>query len=165
MTESKGRILRMEEKLKAMQEKAQNRESPLRRLRSNELNRLLSIQNKLNWKTPLTQEDEQDLEEIKDIQEGRKAMIHPEQKYFQAAFTRHWDGRLCWFQNLDEGPLRELTAEEKTVWEKTGPVTFQGYIRTDGTIKAYVLSGSDKHDPQLSPTRTSSKKPADSDEG
>ncbi len=155
----------MEEKLKAMMDKAQSGERPLRMLRSNELNRLLSIQNRLNWKVPLTRDDEQDLEEIKAIQEGRKEMIHPEKPYFQAAFTRHWEGRLCWFQNMDAGPLRELTAEEKTVWEKAGPVTFQGYIRTDGTIKAYVLSGSDKHDPQLSPTRTSSKKPADPEEG
>ena len=161
MTETKGRVLRMEEKLKAMQEKAQNRETPLRRLRSNELNRLLSIQNKLNWKSPLTREDEQDLEEIKDIQEGRKAMIHPEQTYFQAAFTRHWDGKLCWFQNLDDGPLRELTNKEKELWDRTGSVAFHGYIRADGTIQAYILSGSEKHDPHLAPGTKSRKDPAE----
>jgi len=156
MSDSKGRILRMEEKLKAMMDKDQLRDKPVKKLRNNELNRLLSLKNKINWQSPLSPEDEHDLEEIKAIQEGQKAMVHPEQKFFKAAFTRHWNSKLCWFQNLNEGPLRELTDKEMELWDRAGPVGMFGYIRTDGTIQAYVLSGSEKHDPQLSPTRTSS---------
>jgi hypothetical protein len=144
----------MEEKLKAMMDKDQLRDKPVTKLRSNELNRLLSLKNKINWKKPLSREDEHDLEEIKAIQEGQKAMAFPEQKYFQAAFTRHWNGKLCWFQNLYEGPLRELTDQETELWNRTGPVGLFGYIRADGTIQAYVLSGSEKRDPQLSPSRS-----------
>jgi hypothetical protein len=114
---------------------------PSRVLRGNELYRLKSIQNKRVRKIPLSEADKQDVEEIRGIEEGRIPPVQPEDNFYQPAFTRNMDGTVCWYQRLQDGPLRELTKEERRLWNQLGPVGFLGYIRTDGSIRAYHLSG------------------------
>jgi len=142
--EEKGRLVKLEEALKHRIDAAKKppREG-MRPLRSNELHRLLSILNRIRWRRPLRIEDEHDLKEISDIQEGRIEPLHPEQNFFHAALARNVGGRICWIHQLYSEPLRDLTEQEQEVWLRFGPGSYFGYLRTDGSVQAYTLSGHD----------------------
>ncbi|MFO7802779.1 MAG: hypothetical protein R6V55_10830 [Desulfovermiculus sp.] len=112
------------------------------RLRANELYRLLSIINKVKWGHELNLADRSDLEEIEAIEKGQRALIYSDKRFFPPAFARYdSQGVLCWFQDMREGPLRELNSHERALWKRVGPSGFHGYLRLDGSISAYALSG------------------------
>jgi len=145
MEKKTGRLFKLEE---ALQERLDAARRPpregMRPLRSNEMHRLLSIQNKIRWNKQLSKEDERDLKEISDIQEGRVEPIKPEQTFLHAALARNIEGRICWIHQLFAEPLRDLTPAEEALWFRVGPGSMYGYLRPDGSIQAYVLSGHDE---------------------
>ncbi len=140
MSGFKARVLDLQARLKG-HFSATGQETTVR-LRANELYRLLSIINKVKWGHELNFADRYDLEEIEAIEKSQRAMIYPEKKFFPPAFARYdSQGVLCWFQDMRDGPLRELTTDEKALWKRVGPSGFHGYLRLDGIISAYELSG------------------------
>jgi hypothetical protein len=139
----KGKLLDLQARLQNLPSQDQADRKVI--LRGNELYRLLSILNKVKWKRKLLAADEHDMQEIEDIEQGRRAMLEPGKRFFPPAFTRYdQDGILCWFQDLDQGSIRPLTEEELAIWKRVGPTDLQGYIRLDHSIQAYLLSGSDE---------------------
>lgn len=114
------------------------------KLRSNEWLRLLSITNKQQWRRPLTLLDERDHREIKAIEAGRLAPFRPEAVFLNPACTWFRDGLLCWIQDSESPPFRELTAHERRLWDIVGSWELFGYIRPDGSIQAFILSGWDR---------------------
>jgi hypothetical protein len=140
MSKHKGRVLKLQARLKG--QAPDSGQKPSVRLRGNELYRLLSIINKVNWGRELNTADQHDLSELEAIEQGLRPMIHPQKRFFPPAFSRHdQNGILCWFQDLRQGAVRELTPDEKAFWQRVGPTGFHGYLRLDGTIQAYLLSG------------------------
>ncbi|MDZ7761843.1 MAG: hypothetical protein U5L00_16515 [Desulfovermiculus sp.] len=140
MSKHKGRVLKLQARLKG--QAPDSDQKPSVRLRGNELYRLLSIINKVNWGRELNAADKQDLDEIEAIEQGHRPMIYPEKRFFPPAFSRHdQNGILCWFQDLSQGPIRELTPAEKDFWKQVGPTGFHGYLRLNETVQAYLLSG------------------------
>ncbi len=110
-------------------------------MRSNEWQRLQSLRNKQEWKKDLTREDKQDLETIQAIEEERIKPYRPELLYYNAACTGFRKGKLYWIQDSESQPLRELTSRERRMWDIVGPWDLFGFIRPDGSIQPYVLSG------------------------
>ncbi len=140
MSTCKGRVLYLKSRLEGKKETSGS--GPRIILRGNELYRLLSLINKIKWGRELNAADEHDLQEIEDIEQGKRPLLHAEKRFFPPAFSRHDEhGLLCWFQDLGKGPLRALSAEETAFWRQVGPIGFHGYLRLDGTIQAYLLSG------------------------
>ncbi|MFW6178555.1 MAG: hypothetical protein ACOC43_09345 [Desulfohalobiaceae bacterium] len=111
------------------------------RLRSNEWLRLLSIQNKQKWEFPLNSLDQRDHEEIMAIQAGRLQPFRPEKGFLNAACTMFRGSRLCWIEDSETQPYRELTAQERVIWDVVGIKDLLGYLRPDGSIQPFVLSG------------------------
>ncbi|MFW6106453.1 MAG: hypothetical protein ACOC5H_03695 [Desulfovermiculus sp.] len=142
MSTCKGRVLDLKSRLEGKKETSG---SGLRTiLRGNELYRLLSLINKIKWGRELSAADEKDLQEIEDIEQGKRSLLHAENRFFPPAFSRHDEhGVLSWFQDLRQGPIRALSAEEAAFFRQVGPIGFHGYLRLNGTIQAYLLSGSD----------------------
>lgn len=135
-----SKIIRLQ-KFKKIRELKNKDAQRFRLLRSNELYRLKSIQNKKVRKIPLDEADKRDFEEIMAIEAGQVTPANPEENFYQPAFTRNMGGTVYWYQRMKDGPLRELTKEERASWDRLGPVSFFGYIRSDGSIQAYHLSG------------------------
>ena len=145
MDKVKGRVLHLQSRLQGSAA-SKNQNTP-GRLRGNELYRLMSIINKVKWKRKLTPADEHDLEEIEAIDQGRHGLVRPELRFFPPAVARHdQEGRVCWFQGQDTTPLRPLTEAEQALWKRVGPTGFHGYLRLDGAIQAYELSGCEDSD-------------------
>lgn len=143
MSTAKGRILDLKARMES--KASPERAGPEVILRANELYRLLSLINKVRWGRELSAEDERDGREIESIEQGDCAMLHPEQRFFPPACTRYdQEGVLCWFQDQRQGPLRPLTPEETALWRRVGPTALHGYLRLDGSIYAYLLSGTDE---------------------
>lgn len=140
MNKSKARVININEAFKDKLNKLQ-RQKESGKLRSNELNRILSLVNKIKWKRDLTKDDLRDLHEIESIQKGDLNKIYPEESFFMPAFPKSLDGRLYWYQNFEKNPIRELDEKEKDLWHRFSTHGFQGYIRRDGSIRAYLLSG------------------------
>ncbi len=111
------------------------------KLRSNEWLRLLSIQNKQSWEYPLNSADQRDYQEIEEVQAGRILPYRPDIYFLNAACTFFRGDRLCWIQDSETRPYRELTAMERRIWDIVGIKDLLGYIRPDGSIQAFVLSG------------------------
>lgn len=111
------------------------------KLRSNEWLRLLSIQNKKSWAYPLNHADQRDYQEIEDIQAGRILPYRPDIYFLNAACTFFRGDRLCWIQDSETSPYRELTPMERRIWDIVGIKDLLGYIRPDSSIQAFVLSG------------------------
>jgi hypothetical protein len=146
MIKRKGKVLTLEQTFRKKMEAIEKKDFS-GRLRSNELNRLWSLLNKMKWKRDLSMQDLQDLKEIESIQNGILERIYPEKSFFLSAFPKSYSGTICWFHNVYDQPIRELDPQEKQLWHKHSTHGFQGYIRRDGSIQAYVLSGRyDKED-------------------
>lgn len=140
MSTYKGRVLDLKSRLEG--KKKTSGSGPRTILRGNELYRLLSLINKIKWGRELNAADKQDLQEIEDIEQGKRSLLHPANRFFPPAFSRHDEhGVLSWFQDLRHGPIRALSAEETAFFRQVGPIGFHGYLRLDGTIQAYLLSG------------------------
>lgn len=153
MSTSKGRVIHLKAKLE--EKRASAGTGPHIILRGNELYRLLSLINKVNWGHKLCAADEYDLQEIEDIEQGKRPLLHPKRRFFPPAFSRYdQHGVLCWFQDLRQGPLRALSAHETVLWRQMGPFGFHGYVRLNRTIQAYHLSGCEE-----SPIPTTSSSP------
>jgi hypothetical protein len=142
MSTCKGRVLQLKSRLE--EHKGASGPGPRIILRGNELYRLLSLINKIKWGRELNAADEHDLQEIEDIEQGNRPLLQAQKRFFPPAFSRHDEhGVLSWFQDLRQGPIRALSAEETAFFRQVGPIGFHGYLRLDGTIQAYLLSGSD----------------------
>jgi hypothetical protein len=111
------------------------------RLRSNEWLRLLSIQNKQRWQFPLNAFDQRDYEEILAIQEGRLQPFRPEKNFLNAACTLFRGDKLCWIEDSETEPYRELTPWERRIWDIVGIKDLLGYLKPKGSIQVFVLSG------------------------
>jgi hypothetical protein len=143
MPKSKGRLIRFPSSRETKDEGEQRRSRRIR-LRSNEWQRLQSLRNKQEWKKELTPEDKQDLKTIQAIEEERQKPYRPELLYYNAACTGFRNGKLFWLQDSESEPLRELTSKERRMWDIVGPWDLFGFIRPDGSIQPYVLSGWDR---------------------
>ncbi len=140
MSKDKARVINLNEAFKHKISRIQ-RQKESGRLRSNELNRFLSLVNKIKWKRALNREDIRDLHEIESIQKGDLNKIYPEKSFFMPAFPKFLNGCLYWYHDFENSPIRELDEKEKTLWHRYSTHGFQGYIRRDGSIRAYLLSG------------------------
>ncbi len=141
MTKDKGKVIQMTDVIKQRVTSIQTKSKKSKRLRSNELNRLWALVNKMNWKRSLNKEDLRDLQEIESIQKGKVERIYPNTSLFLPAFPKSVNGDLHWFQHMEEEPIRQLDEREKKLWHQYSTHGFQGYVRTDGSIQAYVRSG------------------------
>ncbi|MFW5998097.1 MAG: hypothetical protein ACOC39_01165 [Desulfovermiculus sp.] len=142
MSTCKGRVLDLKSRLEGKKETSGS--EPRVILRGNELYRLLSLINKIKWGRELSAADEHDLQEIEDIEQRKRPLLQAGNRFFPPAFSRHDEhGVLSWFQDLRQGPIRALSTEEAALFRQVGPIGFHGYLRLDGTIQAYLLSGSD----------------------
>ena len=119
------------------------------KLRSNEWLRLLSIINKRKWGYPLIFQDERDYQEIKDIEYGKIRPYWPEKSILNAACTFFRGDKLCWIQDSESSPYRELTPLERRIWDIVGIKDLLGYIRPNGSIQAFVLSHWERIEPVL----------------
>jgi hypothetical protein len=143
MQKSKGRLIKFPSSHEAKEGGEQRRNRRIR-LRSNEWQRLQSLRNKQEWKKELTPEDNQDLKTIQAIEEERLKPYRPELLYYNAACTGFRKGKLFWLQDSESEPLRELSSRERRMWDIVGPWDLFGFIRPDGSIQPYVLSGWDR---------------------
>jgi hypothetical protein len=144
MTDKKGKVLSLDRRTKG-ESPSQGRSGLHRlKLRSNEWLRLLSIMNKEQWRKPLTPLERRDYGEIKEIESGRLAPYRPEAAFLNPACTWFRNGRLCWIQDSESEPYRELTSQERRIWDIVGSWDLFGYIRPGGSIQAFVLSGWDR---------------------
>ncbi|MFP4392317.1 MAG: hypothetical protein ACOC43_08680 [Desulfohalobiaceae bacterium] len=143
MVGKKGKVLKLP--LKVQESQCKSRGANVLglarlRLRSNEWLRLLSIQNKQRWQFPLNHLDQRDYEEIMAIQAGELQPFRPEKGFLNAACTLFRGDRLCWIEDSETEPYRELTVQERRLWEIVGIKDLLGYLRPDGSIQPFVLS-------------------------